>query len=312
MPSDANSLWGRTLCPTFSPQELELAEKHGISIIPITSSAYPQALKILSDAPLALYVKGTLPPEEAMKVGIVGTRNATPLGLECTTSFAKYLCNCGAWIISGLARGIDTSAHKASLGRTVAILGSGLLHIYPKENEALARSISEQGALISELPLMTPPSKFTFPRRNRLISALSHALLLTEAPLKSGAMITMRCGINHKKPLFALPGPSMNENYGGNHSLLKARLAQLVESPQELALALQLQLKSEAPKCKNLFLLLPQEQKILDFICQSALSIDELSQMFALPTSTLQAILSKLVLKKLAVELPGKRYKGNV
>ncbi len=349
-------MWDRTICPTFSHQELSatlaftftpsfstkkfnqlydhfgsaqsaleaspnksaiekaqkelaLAEKHHIAIIPITSPTYPSCLKVLPDAPLVLYVKGTLPPAEAVKLAIIGTRNATIWGMECTAAFAKHLSNCGAWIISGLARGVDTAAHEAALTKTCAIIGSGLLHIYPRENISLAEKIAKNGAVISELPLLTAPTRYSFPKRNRLISAMSDALLLTEAPVKSGAMITMYLGEKHKKTLFTVPGRAMNENYGGNHLLLKQAKARLVETPQELASQMTLfSTKSTQNEVRHI-LISPLEQKILDILCQSEVSLDVLSVKICLPISILQVSLTKLVLRKLAVELPGKRYK---
>ena len=290
-------------------KELNLACAHNITLLPITSPEYPAAFKALSDAPLILYVKGKLPPPDAVKIGIVGTRNATVWGIECTTAFAKHLSKCGAWVISGLARGVDTAAHEASLSGTCAIIGSGLLHIYPRENVSLAEKIAQNGAVISELPLLTSPTRFSFPKRNRLISALSDALLLTEAPLKSGAMITMFIGEKQNKPLFTVPGRAMNENYAGNHALLKTAKARLVDSPQELAAQINLKTVKIAQNAVKPVLISPLEQKILDILYQSEVSLDELSVKICLPISILQVSLTKLVLRKLAVELPGKRYK---
>ncbi len=291
-------------------QELDDAARHNIAIIPITSPEYPSSLKALSDAPIALYVKGKLPPPEACTIAIIGTRNATPWGLECTFRFAKELHNANGWIVSGLARGIDTQAHMASLSRTTAIIGSGLLHIYPKENEDLAEKIALHGSIISEFSLKTSPTRFTFPKRNRLISALSNALLLTEAPIKSGAMITMNIGHSLKKPLFTVPGRAMNEYYGGNHLLIKTGKARLVESPEELIQELRLKKPDLAKNSINLSLISPQEEKILAILYQEEVSLDELFVKSCLPIPLLQVTLTKLVLKKMAAELPGKRYKG--
>ncbi|MBS0634191.1 MAG: DNA-protecting protein DprA [Verrucomicrobia bacterium] len=304
MPSNVQYLWGRDqLYPTL--EERETAEKHGISIISITDPTYPQSLKILSDPPPLLYVKGPLPDVHAKKLAIVGTRAATSWGLECTRLFAKELSDLGVWIVSGLARGIDTAAHNASIGRTCAFIGSGLLHIYPKENEALADKIT----VISELPLYTAPTRYTFPRRNRLISAFSDAILMTEAPVKSGAMITMNIGHKQSKPLFTVPGRAMSENYAGNHSLIKEQKAELIETPQELAQKMGLFCQRKGENKLTNILISPPEQKILDILYQSEVSIDELSVKCCLPISILQVSLTKLVLRKLAEELPGKRYK---
>lgn len=343
MPSSTNTLWDSIDCPTFShldlqtvlalsllpaslrkklptpcavknhavfkQAEIELknAEAAKIEIIPISSSRYPASFRQLTCAPLVLYVKGTLPPEDAKKIGIVGTRCATTWGIECTKAFAKELSSYGAYTISGLARGIDTAAHEMSIDRTCAIIGSGLLHIYPRENVELAEKIS---CVLSELPLHTAPTRFSFPRRNRLIAALSDALLLTEAPIKSGAMITMDIGFKQKKPLFTVPGRAMNSNYGGNHQLLKLGQARLVESPEELAHILKISIAKPLENNVKNHLISGQEQKILDILCQEEVSIDMLSVKTCLPIATLQVLLMKLVLRKLAVELPGKHYRG--
>ncbi len=302
-------MWDRELYPTLSPKDSALAKEHGISIIPITSPEYPAAFKELFDPPPILYVKGTLPPKEAITIGIVGTRACTSWGYDCTKTFATKLSHAGAWIVSGLARGIDTAAHEASLDKTVAIIGSGLLHIYPKENLDLAEQIAKKGCIISEFPLLAPPTRYSFPKRNRLIAKLSSALLLTEAPIKSGAMITMRLGEKQKKPLFTLPGRAMNENYSGNHLLIKEGVAKLVETPEELAAHLQLQCKIVTKNAINTNLITEQEQKILDILYQSEVSLDELLDKSTLPISIIQVLLTRLVLKKVVAELPGKRYK---
>lgn len=294
----------------LAAKEMDEAEKHGIQIIPITSPFYPESIKSLADAPLVLYVKGTLPKTADQRIGIVGTRAATEWGKDCARAFAEKLSNQGVWIISGLARGIDTEAHKGAINRTVAFIGSGLLHLYPKENEKLAEKIAESGAIVSEFALHTPPTRFSFPKRNRLIAAFSSALLLIEAPIKSGAMITMEIGLKQKKRIFALPGRAMNDNYQGNHLLIKERKAELVESPDELAKLLGIEIREAMTKKMCTPTILGEEQKILDLLYQSELSLDELSHFTCLPIQNLQVTLTKLILKSLAVELPGKRYKG--
>ena len=293
----------------FSENELLTAKANSISLIPITSADYPASLKILSDAPLVLYVKGKLPDSHLPKIAIVGTRSATSWGKDCTHHFAKILASYGIFVVSGLARGIDTAAHSGAIEKSVAFIGSGLLHLYPKENEKLAETIAEKGAIVSEFLLNAPPTRYSFPKRNRLIAAFSDALLLTEAPKKSGAMITMRIGSTLKKALFCLPGRALNEPYAGNHQLIKEGNARLVESPQELAKFLDIASKPPQITLGQKPIIFDEEKKILDFLGQSDLSIDELFCFTRLPISHLQALLTKLVIKNLAVELPGKRYK---
>ena len=204
------------------------AEKEKVTIIPYISSDFPEMLKQISDCPPLIYVKGTLPEKRAPWVAIVGTRAASPQAMEDAWRFAKMLTQAGAVVISGLARGIDTAAHKGSLiystacGSTIAVIGSGLGDIYPTENIQLANQIAAtlSSAVISEFPMSLAPSRYTFPKRNRIISALSDAILLCEAPRKSGAMITMELGAKHKKMLFALPGRAGVENSCGNNWLI--------------------------------------------------------------------------------------------
>jgi len=290
-------------------KERAACEKAGVTLLGMNSPDFPPLFKVLPDCPLVLYIKGKLPASFCL--GIVGTRAATDWGKECTLQFSKHLSEAGLIIVSGLARGIDTIAHKATFSHspTVAIIGSGLGNIYPRENETLAREIIEKGGCImSELPLMTPPSRFSFPKRNRLIACLSDALLLTEAPLKSGAMITMELGFLQKKPCFALPGRAFQENYQGNHSLIQQGKAKLVASIEDLANACGIKLKN------NLYIekgekITGEEEKMLDLLSQTEESLNDLSCKTGLPVFHLQATLMQLVLKDLVVELPGKRFR---
>jgi DNA processing protein len=296
-------------------EDLTEAEKKNAHLIPYTSKDYPQKLKILSDCPAVLYVKGKLPQENSPAIGIIGTRYATNQGKELAMQFAHHLARAKVVIVSGLARGIDTSAHKGSLqaGITVAVIGSGLSCLYPKENSALADEICLQGgAIISEQPMKSPPTRFTFPKRNRIISALSDALLLAEAPMKSGAMITMDIALKQNKPLFALPGKALSPTSEGNHSLIKAQLAKLVDHPDELLKMLgfshhptQNLQKSTIPS--QFFS--SDEQKILQLLENQDLSLEEIREAISLPIAIVQARLSKLILQKIVLELPGKRYK---
>ena len=173
-------------------RDLACAEKEGVALIPYTDARYPSALLQLSDFPTLLYVKGELPDGKAL--GIVGTRQCTHYGREMAEKIAEEVAVEGVTVVSGLARGIDTAAHLGALksGRTVAFIGSGLADLYPTENAPLAERIAKQGAVVSEFPMLTPPDRHHFPRRNRLISALSQGVLLVEGPLKSGGMITMQ------------------------------------------------------------------------------------------------------------------------
>ena len=165
-------------------KELDLVKKLKVRIITLEDKEYPQNLKNIYDPPICLYLKGKLKEEDVLSLAIVGSRRASFYGASCAEKFAYELAGLGVTIISGLARGIDTQAHKGALkatGRTIAVLGSGLSCIYPPENKGLSEEIAERGALLSEFPLNTKPLAQNFPRRNRVISGLSQAVLVVEA-----------------------------------------------------------------------------------------------------------------------------------
>lgn len=207
-----------------SIKESELAAKHKIRILSINDSAYPESLKNIYGPPKILYVKGELKKEDALGIAIVGSRLASGYGLTQAEKFGFELARLGITVISGLARGIDTKAHLGALkagGRTIAVLGSGLLNIYPPENKNLSDKISCLGAVISEYPLNTKPLAENFPRRNRIISGLSLGVVVIEAGKRSGALITARCALEQGREVFSLPGKLDSENSFGTNELIK-------------------------------------------------------------------------------------------
>lgn len=292
---------------------LALAEKHNIHIFPYTHPSYPQSLLKIPDFPILLYIKGTLKEQDKNNLAIVGTRNASIYGQEMARKISEKLAFSGFTIISGLARGIDTAAHEAALvgGRTIAVLGSGFGHIYPKENEKLAEQISEQGALISEFPMMTPPDRQHFPQRNRIVSGMSLGVILIEGPKHSGAMITMEQAINIKKPTFALPGRVDNENFSGNHDLIKKRQAQLIENAEDVIIYYSDLLAPAAFKLPTqyTFLLEKEEEDFIRQLPAHELSIEDIVLRTKLPIPKVNVLLMSLVLKKVIKEFPGKIYK---
>lgn len=183
-------------------KELDLAKKLKVRIITLEDKEYPQNLKNIYDPPICLYLKGEFRGEDALSLAIVGSRRASFYGLTCAEKFAFALGKLGISIVSGLARGVDTQAHKGALksgGRTLAVLGSGLNRIYPPENKKLAEGISECGAVISEFSLDTKPLAQNFPRRNRVISGLSQGVIVVEAARNSGALITADCALEQDR-----------------------------------------------------------------------------------------------------------------
>lgn len=194
----------------------QAASDMGVEIIDCTASSYPSGLHALPDPPLVLYRKGAVAALAVPAVAIVGTRQASLYGKTMAREFATVCGQQGVPVISGLARGIDTAAHEGALehGHTIAVIGSGLAHIYPQENSSLAQKICERGALYSEYPLFTKPDRFQFPRRNRLIAALADGALLIEAPLQSGAMGTLEWAQNLINPALPCPAGSMPKRSG--------------------------------------------------------------------------------------------------
>lgn len=297
----------------FDPlHELELAEKHQASIIPYTAPSYPKKLLEIPDHPILLYVKGSISPTDQRAIAVIGTRSCSLYGNEMAQKFSHELTQYGFTIVSGLARGIDTAAHKGALiqGRTIAVIGSGLADIYPRENWELSQEICKKGALISEFPMLTPPDRQNFPQRNRIVSGMSLGAFLIEAPLKSGAMLTMERARAQERQLFALPG-RVDENFKGNHYLIKTECAKLVENASDIANCFDSLLSPLPFNAQPIpkIVLEPEEVKFLDLLPRNEVSYDFLSQTTQLPAMKLNVMLMSLTLKKAIREFPGKLYK---
>lgn len=215
---------------------LSLAHNTSTQMISYQDPAYPRRLLELPDHPIVLYVKGNLLTKDQRSLAIIGTRKASSYGIQMTKQISKELAQEGFTIVSGLAKGIDIAAHEAALegGRTIAVLGSGLGHIYPREHSYIIDSIAEKGAVISEYPIDTPPDRQQFPQRNRIVSGMTMGTILIEGSLKSGAMMTAEKAFGQKRPLFVLPGPADQENFQGNHELIKSRRGELIENSKDV------------------------------------------------------------------------------
>ena len=204
--------------------ELEALDEAGVRAIHLRSDEYPHRLREIYDPPSVIYVRGHMAPEDERGVAVVGTRRASPYGREMARRLAGDLAASGVTVFSGLARGIDGIAHQAALdagGRTIAVVGGGLDRIYPPEHADLAFRICQQGAMISEYPLGKLPQAQHFPRRNRIISGLSLGVLVIEAGMKSGAMLTVRWALDQDREVFAVPGPVISENSAGTNWLIQ-------------------------------------------------------------------------------------------
>ena len=216
-------------------KELKGIKSKDIKVIDSFDNDYPQMLRQISHPPLVLYVRGDKEALNKSLFAIVGTRVPTTYGISMAEEFSSKLAELGFVIVSGLARGIDTAAHKGAIknGQTIAVLGSGLLNIYPRENTSLADKISEQGTVISEFPLGTGPRREHFPRRNRIVSGLSCGVLIVEAAARSGALITAHLALEQNREVFALAGRVDSAVSKGAHILIKEG-AKLVDSIEDI------------------------------------------------------------------------------
>lgn len=296
-------------------KNIELAERHQANIISYTHPLYPKRLLEIPDFPILLYIKGEFIPADQRCIAVVGTRQASIYGLDMAERISQDLANMGFTVVSGLARGIDTAAHVGALrrGRTVAVIGSGLADVYPKENLALAQAIAERGVLMSEFPMETPPDRQNFPQRNRIVSGMTMATLLIEAPIKSGAMITMEKAFAYKRKLFAMPGRVDNDDFRGNHLLIKSGRAILIESAKDIVASFEnlFGLVEEFSPAKRMSTthLNDEELELYTKLPIQESSIDQIMQLTKLPVMKINVLLMGLVMKKVVREFPGKIYK---
>lgn len=304
----------------FLLHEYNLLRAHGVCVLTIDDEHYPEALREIPDAPAVLYVRGNSSVLKDPSVAIVGSRHASLYGLGIAQKFAMELAQSGLTIVSGLARGIDTAAHQGALkanGVTVAVLGCGLSHIYPLENKKLSQAIAEGGAVISEFPMETPPASFNFPRRNRIISGLSKGVVVVEAALKSGALITSDFALEQGREVFAVPGRAGELGSEGTNKLIKqgAKLTTCVEDIlEELAPGLQ-EYRPSAPVSKENIVsdveLTPEERVVCSSVNDEPVHLDELAGKTGLTVTQAALVLFQLELKKLVRQLPGQKYQKN-
>jgi DNA processing protein len=294
----------------LAEQELEKAEQAGVSIVTADSPEFPERLRNTPDPPLFLYVKGTLDPGDC--VAVVGTRKPTVYGMNIAKRIAAGLAEAGVTIVSGLARGIDTQAHRGALaakGRTIAVLGSGIDVAYPPENRELMHEITQAGAVVSENPFGTQPEAGYFPARNRIISGLSRGTVIVEAAADSGSLITARYALEQNRKLFAVPGNIGSPNSRGTHSLIRQG-ALLVEGSCDILRELGLsRMRGERKQAaRPLPALDADEQTVFRCIEDDPKHIDRIMKESGLAAGTLGAVLIALELKGLVSQVPGKQY----
>lgn len=296
-------------------EEEKKAAKFDARIITFEDAEYPEQLKTIYDPPIALYVRGTLEKKDKHSLGIVGTRDATHYGLSVTDKLSYQLAKVGFCVISGLARGIDTAAHKAALkggGRTIAVLGSALDTLYPPENAALADAIAKSGAVVTEYTMGREADRTTFPYRNRIVAGMSLGLIVVEAGINSGALITANDAAEQGRIIFAVPGRIDSPAARGCHQLIKngARLIEDIDDVlQEFEYLIpagtkrkaqeELPLRPDVPMNEN-------EQAVVRALWKGALDIDALARASNLKMHEVSALLLGLEMKRVARILPGR------
>jgi DNA processing protein len=281
--------------------EIELLVKHNVKAIPYLSSEYPQKLKEINDFPPVLYIRGNKTVIDSVCIAVVGTRRATIYGKQVTEEIVSDLAHNNIIIISGLAKGIDTIAHKAALSEgkpTIAVFACGLDIVYPADNIKLAKQIMENGALISEYPLGIKPKPDNFPRRNRIMSGLSAGVLVIEAGEKSGALITADQALMQDREVFAVPGSILSPMSNGTNHLIQqgAKLVRnYIDIMEELNLAVvaqQIEMKEMVTEGEN-------ESKIIKQLSSEPVYIDEICRLSGLPISIVNSTISMLEIKGL-------------
>ncbi len=318
-------------------EEVALLAAHQTHLRVLGGLDYPPALATIAAAPHLLYVRGTIEPRDANAVALVGSRDCTTYGKRVAEQLAGDLARAGFTVISGLARGIDASAHRGALeagGRTLAVLANGLAKIYPPEHRQLAQEVAAAGALLSEAPMQQSPLPGMFPARNRLISGLSRAVVIVEANEKSGALITAEHAAEQGRPVFAVPGPIDSPASAGTHALIRTGavlcrgVADILEelanlpppAPEPLTWLPGLPpLAAVAPAAVAAPIPAPvpagpppdlsdEQRRVWDFLAEQPRHVDEMAQQLGLGVPQLSGVLMMLEMKRVVRRLVGNRY----
>ncbi|HEV2095752.1 MAG TPA: DNA-processing protein DprA [Chthoniobacterales bacterium] len=295
--------------------ELDRIRAFGAEVITAQSPFYPRHLREIHAPPIVLYVWGKLEERDQHAIGVIGSRRTTHYGTESAKKLSYQLAYAGLTVVSGLARGIDTAAHQGAIaakGRTIAVIGSGLMKLYPPENAALAEKIRQgNGAIVSEFSMEIEPDRQTFPMRNRIISGWSHGILVVEAGLNSGALITASQALEQGRSVYAVPGHINAPSAQGSNRLIQQG-AKLVMDASDILDDMQILLPETKPSAEAAERPLPtlsaDERNVYDAIEATETSIDDIATKSQLPSGTVSSTLLRLELKRLVKQLPGKYF----
>jgi DNA processing protein len=299
-------------------RQVKLVERLGIRVMTLTDPMYPKRLRAIHDPPPLLYSTGALHEQDGMAVAIVGGRSATTAGKAITEEIARELAQGGWTIVSGMARGIDAAAHRGALagqGRTIAVLGCGADQTYPPEHDQLRKQIELHGAVLTELPVGSPPQSHHFPRRNRIISGLSVGVLVAEAAMNSGSLITAKLALEQGRDVFALPGSVKEARCRGSNGLIKAG-ATFIDCAEDMMAELLPQvepaLRPRAMAGEAVLPLFeglaPDERRIYETLSHEAQSVDAVIEQTGLSAAQVSATMLALELRGYVRQLPGPQY----
>lgn len=291
-------------------EELAHIHEQGIQALAFSDDGYPDRLREIQNPPMVLYLRGALCPEDDWAVAIVGTRRASGYGKGVTSQLASQLAQNGVTVVSGLARGIDSTAHSASLdagGRTIAILGSGVDQVYPWDNRHLAERIMVRGAIVSEYYPGTKPDARNFPPRNRIITGLSLGVLVVEADMKSGAMISAGFAAEQGKEVMAVPSNITSPSSSGVHYLIQQG-AKLITSVDDILNELNLQKIALKREAREVIVSDPAERSLLAHLSPDPTHIDELARRVGLPIAEVSGTLTLMELKGMVRAVGSMQY----
>jgi DNA processing protein len=293
-----------------SQEQLQINQDAGGQVALFSDDFYPAALSRCSDAPLAIFYKGQLPPLGARLVSVIGTRQMSEYGREATWELIKVLSSCGATVVSGLAYGIDIQAHRAALEfniPTIAVLGCGLGKVYPQQHRQEAKQLQEKGALISEFYHTVKPDRENFPKRNRIVAGIAEATVVVEAGRAGGAWITARLANDYGREVLAIPGPWNSEVSKGCHDLIAVHAAAILPAPEDIPRILGWEVS--APLQERLFPADAREVALALARHGAPMHIDDLALSLQLPPHDVQALLFELELDGHIRALPGRFVK---
>ena len=296
----------------FDPDaEAERLLKGGVRAFTWQDDEYPAQLKEIYDLPPLIYVKGNLTPDDERSVAVVGTRNPSHYGRQVAEQLVYDIASAGVTIVSGLARGVDGIAHRIALDagqRTIAVLGSGVDIIYPREHTSLSERIAENGALISELALGTRPDARNFPRRNRIMSGMTLGTLVIEAGARSGALITARQALEENREVFAVPGSIFSPNSEGTNRLIRESAAKLVTACEDVLEELNLSAVAQQIEMAALFPEDENEAELLRYITFDPVHVDDVCRSSGRSAPDVSSTLAMMELKGLVRQVGGMNY----